>query len=700
MSVASSPARVPPASIRRPGEPDEDPFAWLKDENWQEVMRDPGRLAPRIRSWLEARNADTARAMAATRPLQAKLLAEFRGRIDEEERSVALPDGPYEYYHRYRRGGQHPLHCRRPRGGGGPEEILLDGDREAEGAGYFRIGAFEPGPDHRFAVWAADRSGSESYALRIRNLGSGEDLPDTLPAAAGPVAWANDGAHFFYSVLDERHRPVKVLLHRLGAPPEEDPLVYEEEDPGFFVSVGLTGSRRFVVIDSHDHTTSEIRLIDAGRPHSPAFLVAERERDVEYHLTHHRERLLILTNAGGAEDFRIVEAPLAAPGRGHWRDLVSHRPGRLILGIEAHGEHLVRLEREEGLPRIVARGLANGEEHALAVDEEAYSLGLVAAREFEGDDLHYTYSSPTTPERTYRHDLRRRERTLVRTQAIPSEHDPADYRSARLFAASHDGERVPITVLHRRDTPIDGSAPLLLHGYGSYGISLPASFGGPRLSLVDRGFVYAIAHVRGGMERGYRWYRDGKGDRKRNTFLDFIAAAEHLVERGYARPDALACLGGSAGGLLVGAVLNLRPDLFRAAVAEVPFVDVLNTMCDDTLPLTPPEWPEWGNPIEDRQAREYIRSYSPYDNVAAGDYPHILATAGLCDPRVTYWEPAKWVARLAATRTDDGLLLLKTNMGAGHAGAAGRFERLEETAFVFAFLLFALGLADLEDPAG
>ena len=700
MSVPPSPAKPEPAATPRHGARRDDAFAWLKDENWPEVMRDPGRLDPEIRSWLEAHNAATARAMAATGPLQARLLAEFRGRIEEEERSVPLPDGPYEYYHRYRRGGQHPIHCRRRRGGGSAEEVLLDGDREAEGGDYFRIGAFAPSPDHRHAAHAVDRDGSEIYTLRIRRLGTGEDLPEVLPGAAGPVVWASDAVHLFYTVLDEHHRPVKVLLHRLGAAAEEDLPVYEEADPGFFVGLGITGSRRFVVIDSHDHTTSEIRLIDAGRPHSPALLVAERERDVEYHPTHHGERLFLLTNAGAAEDFKIVEAPLASPGRAHWRDLVAHRPGRLILGIEVHGDHLVRIEREEGLPRIVVRALDGGEEHALAADEAAYSLDLVAAREFGDDCLYYTGSSPTTPERTWRYDLRRRERTLVKTQAIPSGHEPADYRSSRLFAESHDGERVPITVLHRRDTPIDGSAPLLLYGYGSYGISLPASFQGSRLSLVDRGFVYAIAHVRGGTERGYRWYRDGKRDKKMNTFLDFIAAAEHLVARGYARPDALACLGGSAGGLLVGAVLNLRPDLFKAAVAEVPFVDVLATMCDDTLPLTPPEWPEWGNPIEDRQAWEYIRSYSPCDNVAARDYPHILATAGLSDPRVTYWEPAKWVARLAATRTDDNLLLLKTNMRAGHAGAAGRFERLEETAFVFAFLLLALGRAHLEDPAG
>ena len=686
-------------TIHLHGDTREDPYAWLEDEGWAEVMRDPKKLKPEIRSWLDAQNAATAQAMAGTQALQEKLFAEFRGRIEEDERSVPLPDGPYEYYHRYRRGGQHPVYCRRQRGGGG-EHVLLDGDEEARGLDYFKVGAFAHSPDHRHAAYSLDRNGSEIYTLRIRDLDTGAVLTDSLPDAAGPVVWANDGVHLFYPVLDERHRPVKVLRHRLGTGAEEDALVYEEADPGFFVGVGLTESRRFVVVDSHDHTTSELRLIDADRPDAPALLVAERERDVEYHVSHHGERLLILTNAGGAEDFKIVETPLARPQRRHWRDLVAHRPGRLILSLTAYREHLVRLEREDALPRIVITEAASGEEHAIAMEEEAYSLGLLAAHEFDTGVIHYTVSSPTTPERTCRYEMRTRERSLVKEQKVPSGHDPAAYVSTRLFACSHDGEEVPVTVLHRCDTPLDGSAPLLLYGYGSYGISIPASFQVTPLSLVDRGFVYAVAHVRGGKERGYRWYRDGKLGRKMNTFRDFISAGEHLVAQGYARRGGIACHGGSAGGMLVGAVINLCPDLFKAAAAEVPFVDVLNTMCDDTLPLTPPEWPEWGNPIADRDAYEYIKAYSPCDNVAPQDYPHILATAGLTDPRVGYWEPAKWVAKLAATRTDDRLLLLKTNMDAGHAGAAGRFERLKEVAFTFAFILLAFGLAgdDGTDP--
>ena len=680
------------------GKTREDPYAWLKDENWAEVMRDPTRLDPRIRSWLEERNDATARAMADTEALQEQLFSELRGRIKEDDASVPLPDGPHEYYHRHRRGGQHPIYCRRPRGGDG-EEILLDGDAEAEGLDYFKVGAFAHSPDHRHAAYSIDRNGSEIYTLRIRDLRTGAELPDALPDAAGPVVWANDGLHLFYPVLDRHHRPVKVLRHRLGTEAAQDALVYEEADPGFFVGVGATSSRRFVVIDSHDHTTSELRLIDADRPGEPARLVAERERDVEYHVDHHGERLLILTNAGGAEDFKIVEAPLAHPQRGHWTDLVPHRPGRLILDLAVYRDHAVRMEREDALPRIVVTELGNGAEHAIAIEEEVYHLGLLHGHEFDTRAIHYSSSTPAAPARTWRYEMSSRERTLVKEQEVPSGHDPAAYVARRLFAESHDGEEVPITVLHRRGTPLDGSAPLLLYGYGSYGISIPASFQITPLSLVERGFVYAVAHVRGGKERGYRWYRDGKLGRKANTFRDFIAAAEHLVERGYARRGGIACHGGSAGGLLVGAAINLRPDLFHAAVAEVPFVDVLNTMCDDTLPLTPPEWPEWGNPLTDPEAREYIASYSPYDNVEAKDYPHLLATAGLTDPRVGYWEPAKWVARLAATKTDERLLLLKTHLGAGHGGAAGRFERLKENAFAFAFVLLAFGLVEPGAPA-
>ena len=724
--------RKPATSAAQHGRRRTDDYAWLKDENWQQVMRDPAVLRADIRAYLEAENAYKDAVLAPTEALCAALFAEFRGRIKEDDSSVPAKDGAWEYYHRYREGGQHPVVCRRPAGGpvrdgmdgravaishrasgdavatgdGGAsghrtgdagadtagEEILLDGDAEAEGKSYYRIGDEDHAWNHRRFAWTVDENGSEFYTLRVKDLDSGERLDDVIERCSGGFEWATDHRTLFYTVLDDNHRPCKVLRHRIGTDAAEDVLVYEERDAGFFLNVALTESRRFVVLDAHDHVTSEVRLVDAKRPDSAPVLIAERDPMTEFDVSHHGDRLIILTNADGAEDFKIVEAPVATPGREHWVDLVPHRPGVLIAGFEVYARWLVRLERENALPRIVVRDLESGEEHAIAFAEEAYSLGLAGGYEFETDTLRFTYSSMTTPAHVYDYDMRTRERVVRKVQEVPSGHDPADYVTRRIMAVSHDGEAVPVSVLHRRDTAIDGSAPLLLYGYGSYGMSMPASFGTTRLSLVDRGFVYAIAHVRGGTERGYAWYTGGKLEKKTNTFHDFIAAAHALADRGFTRRGRIAIHGGSAGGLLVGACANMAPELFHAVIAEVPFVDVLNTICDDTLPLTPPEWPEWGNPLESEAAYDCIAAYSPYDNVEAKEYPHVIATAGLTDPRVTYWEPAKWVAKLRATRTDDRLLVLHTNMEAGHGGAAGRFDRLKETALVYAFVLHVFGI--------
>ena len=712
--------RKPATSAARHGRRRTDDYAWLKDENWQQVMHDPTLLRSDIRAYLEAENAYKDAALAPTQALRAALFDEFRGRIKEDDSSVPAKDGAWEYYHRYREGGQHPVVCRRQAGdpsrdgAGGKggdischvsdhpagdtvadaasEQVLLDGDAEAEGKSYYRVGDCDHAWNHRRFAWTVDENGSEFYTLRVKDLETGRRLDDAIERCSGGFVWAADHQTLFYTVLDDNHRPCKVFRHRLGADVADDALVYEETDAGFFLNVALTESRRFVVIDAHDHVTSEVRLIEADQPDGTAVLVAERDPNTEYDVSHHGDRLIILTNAGGAEDFKIIEAPIASPGRAHWVDLVPHRPGVLIAGFEVYARWLVRLERENALPRIVVRDLDSGEEHAIAFEEEAYSLGLAGGYEFDTDTLRFTYSSMSTPEHVYDYDMRTRERIVRKVQDVPSGHDPADYVTRRIMAVSHDGEAVPVSLLHRKDTTIDGSAPLLLYGYGSYGMSMPASFGTTRLSLVDRGLVYAIAHVRGGTERGYAWYTDGKLAKKTNTFHDFIAAAQALAEQGFTRRGRIAIHGGSAGGLLVGACTNMAPELFHAVVAEVPFVDVLNTICDDTLPLTPPEWPEWGNPLESEAAYDCIAAYSPYDNVEARDYPHIIATAGLTDPRVTYWEPAKWVAKLRATKTDDRLLVLHTNMEAGHGGAAGRFDRLKETALVYAFVLHVFGI--------
>ncbi|MGA0561172.1 S9 family peptidase [Ancylobacter sp. VNQ12] len=686
-----------PALIRSfHGETLNDPHAWLRADNWREVMRDPDLLAPDIRAWLEAENAGAEAWFAPHMPLRQQLVREMRARIKEDDASVPAADGPYAYFTRFREGGQHPLICRRPAGAVAGETILLDGDALAEGKAYFQFGDARQSPDHSLYAWTADEAGSEYYTLRIRDTASGTDLADSIAETTGDVLWSADGRHLYYIRRDPEHRPSFVYRHLLGADPATDVLIYEEPDKGFFVSLGRTQSGRFGLISCGDHDTSEVWLIDLEAPLAAPFRVEPREPGLRYGVEHHPaldgvESLIIETNADGAEDFKIVVAPLATPGRAQWRDLVPYKPGRLILSQSAFRAHLVRLEREDGLPRIVVRALGDGSEHSVAFAEEAYSLGFDPGYGFDKTEIRFTYSSMTTPSEVWDYDMASRARVLRKRQEVPSGHDPKNYVTRRVMAPAPDGELVPVSLLFARDTPLDGSAPCLLYGYGAYGISIPASFSTSRLSLVDRGFVYAIAHIRGGTEKGWRWYREGKLTKKTNTFSDFIAAGEHLVAQNVVARDRIIAHGGSAGGMLMGAVANLRPELFAGLIAEVPFVDVLNTMLDDTLPLTPPEWPEWGNPITDWQAFDYIRSYSPYDNVAAKDYPAIFALAGLTDPRVTYWEPAKWVAKLRGTKTDRNPLLLRTNMEAGHGGAAGRFDRLEETAQVDAFALAVAG---------
>ncbi|PLX39032.1 MAG: S9 family peptidase [Hyphomicrobiales bacterium] len=667
-----------------------DDYAWLRADNWQEVMHDPSVLADDIRAYLEAENAYMTEAMADTDALREALFAELKGRIKQDDSSVPAADGDYAYAVKYTEGAEHPMFVRTPRDGG-DDTVLVDGNVLAEGKAYFRLGGVDHSPDHRLVAWAADDKGSEYYTLRVRDAATGADLDDLIADTSGGAVWANDGKTLFYVVLDANHRPTKVMRHIVGTSPKDDALVYEEADSGFFVGVGKTQSGKYILIDCHDHETSEVRLIDADAPESRAVLVAARETAHEYGVEHHGDRLYILTNADDAEDFKIVTAPVATPGREHWSDLVPHEAGRLILSLTTYAGHVVRLERKDGLPRIVIRRLADGDEHAIAFDEEAYSLGVSDGYEFDTTTLRFTYSSMTTPARVFDYDMESRERVLRKEQEVPSGHDPERYVTRRLLAPTADGETVPVSLFYAKDTPLDGSAPCLLYGYGSYGISIPASFSTNALSLVDRGFVYAIAHIRGGKDKGYRWYKQGRREHKTNTFSDFIAAGRHLIAEGITAEGHIVAQGGSAGGMLMGAVANMAPELFAGIIAEVPFVDVLNTMLDDTLPLTPPEWPEWGNPIADKTAFDFIRSYSPYDNVEAKAYPPILAEGGLTDPRVTYWEPAKWVAKLRATRTDENLLLLKTNMDAGHAGASGRFARLEEVAFNWAFALKVTG---------
>ncbi len=681
-----------PVTINRHGIELIDNYAWLRADNWQEVMHDPSVLADDIRAHLEAENAFFEAQMAGTTALRETLFKEMKGRIKEDDSSVPSPDGPWAYAVRFIEGGQYPLLVREPRDGG-PETVMIDGNVLAEGKAYFRLGGASHAPDHDKLAWAFDDKGSEYYTLKFRDLETGSDLADEVPDTGGGGVWSADGQQVLYIRLDENHRPSKLFRHNLGSSHVDDTLVYEEADSGFFMGVGKTQSNRYIVIDCHDHETSEVRLLPTDNPAATPIVVSRREPKVEYSVDEGNGTLYILTNQSGAKDFKIVTAPADDPGPENWVDIIPHEAGRLILSHTVYANHLVRLERKDGLPRIVVRRLSDGEEHAIAFDEEAYSLGLVGGYEFDTSVIRFTYSSMTTPQRTFDYDMESRERRLRKEQEVPSGHNPDDYVTRRVMAPAADGETVPVSLLYHKDTPLDGSAPCLLYGYGSYGIAIPAAFSTSRLSLVDRGFVYAIAHIRGGKDKGFTWYEEGKREKKTNTFADFIAAGEYLDSSDFTSRGRIVAEGGSAGGMLMGAIANMAPGLFGGVIAVVPFVDVLNTMLDDTLPLTPPEWPEWGNPIVSETDFKTILAYSPYENVAAQAYPPILAMAGLTDPRVTYWEPAKWVARLREIKTDDSLLLLRTNMDAGHAGASGRFDALKETAIEQAFALMVTGRA-------
>ncbi|PHS28896.1 MAG: S9 family peptidase [Robiginitomaculum sp.] len=674
-----------------------DDYAWLRAENWREVMQSPQALPADIRKHLMAENAYCDNALEDTEALQKKLVDEMRARIREDDADVPMEDGQYAYFYTYDQGSEHPLYARCPVKGDAKLsdqiEPVLDANVLASNHDYFDLGGVTHSPDHRYVAYATDCQGSEFYDIRIRDIKSGKDLPDRITSAATDLVWAADSASLYWVWRDKNNRPKEVRLHRLGQSQDTDPCIYHEEDEGFFLNLSQTSDRHFILIEANDHSTSEVHILNAHISDPYLQCMAPREKDLEYHVDHSGSEFYILTNADGAEDFKIVTAPDTNPGRTHWRDLVPAKPGIRRLEQRLFRNHMVWLERVNALPRLIVRRLSDGVETEVTIKDEAYSLGLEPLLDFDTRRMRFCFSSLSQPEQVFDYDLDRHTRALRKTQEIPSGHDADMYCVKRLMANAHDGESIPVSLMYHKDTPIDGTAPLLLYGYGSYGITIPASFSIRRLSLLDRGFVYAIAHIRGGEAKGHAWYKAAKGIHKPNTFHDFIAVARTLISKGYTTERKIIAMGGSAGGLLVGAVLNMAPELFGGAIAAVPFVDVLNTMCDETLPLTPPEWPEWGNPKESAAAYAAIAAYSPYDNVSAQNYPPLLATAGLTDPRVTYWEPAKWVARLREIAPDAGPYLLQTEMQAGHGGMSGRFEGLKTTAMEYAFAIKATGLS-------
>ncbi|MEM9732567.1 MAG: S9 family peptidase [Pseudomonadota bacterium] len=685
---------TPPVAEKRPyqtqwhGRTLTDDYAWLRADNWQDVMRDPSALPDDIRAYLDAENSYQEALLADTKGLQDELFEEMKGRIKQDESSVPSPDGPYAYASRYEEGKEYPLFIRTNRDGS-DETVLFDGPGEAEPFEYFSLGMMEHSPDHKRLAWSVDTNGSEFHHMRIRDVESGTDS-DKITRDVGSFEWCADSRSFVYVKVDENHRPNKVFFK---APDAEEVLLYEEKDPRFYVHVAKSLDGKWMMIHTGQNDEDEVYLLRADDPTTGMTLVAPRRAGHEYSLDIRQDDLFITTNSQGAENFRIMTAKVDQPQEEHWQELIPHREEVLITGTFVVRNYFVRSERENALPRIVVRDLTTEEEHTIKFDEEAYGLGMSSGYEFDTQMMRFSYSSPSTPSQVWDYDMATRERVLRKEQEIPSGHVRANYVVRRLHAPSFDGEKVPLTVLHHKDTPLDGSAPCLLYGYGSYGAGMPAGFAVNRLSLVDRGFIYCTAHIRGGDEKGRHWYEQTKKAGKTKTFKDFIAAGTYLAEQGFTSKGKIVAMGGSAGGLLMGAVVNMAPNLFSGIIAQVPFVDVLNTMLDDTLPLTPGEWSQWGNPIESAEEFDIIANYSPYDNVVAQDYPPIFALSGLTDPRVQYWEPSKWVAKLREMTQGKSAILLKTNMGSGHFGKTGRFAYLEEVALVYAFALKAAGRA-------
>lgn len=695
--MAPPEAKRIPVIRERHGDVVVDDYAWLQAKDDPEVI-----------AYLEAENAHTEAELAHTKELQEELFQEIRSRIQETDLSVPIRKGPWWWYGKTEEGKQYGISARKPvtdpdelePAEDAAEQVLLDQNVEAGDGDYFAVGAFDPSPDHDLLAWSADRNGSELYEMRFRDLRTGEDLPDVIEGTYYGTAWAADSKTFFYTRPDAAMRPHQVWRHTLGTPASEDVLVMQEDDERFFVGIGTTKDERFLVLDIGSKVTSEVWILEADDPTGTFRCVQPREQEVEYGIEHHGDRFFVVTNADDAVNFKLMEAPEATPGRRHWIEVIGHRPDVKLSGIDVFEDHLVLFERERGVRQIRVRRLSpgvaggspdGGDEHVIEQPEEVSTASAGSNPEFSSHVMRYGYTSMVTPGTVFDYHLDTRARVLRKQQPVLGGYDPDQYLTERLWATAEDGSSIPISIVCRRDRTPGG--PALLYGYGSYESSTDPAFSSLRLSLLDRGFAFAIAHIRGGGELGRRWYLDGKYLAKKNTFTDFVACAQHLVDTGWTQPAQLAIRGGSAGGLLMGAVVNLRPDLFGAVVAQVPFVDALNTILDPTLPLTVIEWEEWGNPVESKEFYEYMKSYAPYENVEAKDYPPMLVTAGLNDPRVSYWEPAKWVARLRSTKTDSNRLLLKTEMGAGHAGPSGRYDAWREEALVHAFLLDTFGLS-------
>ena len=683
----------------------EDPYHWLKDDSYPTVD-DADVLA-----YLKAENAYFEARMAPRQASIDRLFEEIKARQQPDDANVPVKEGAFYYQWRFEEGGQYRIWSRWPaegeEAGEGPTadaQVILDEPALAADHDYFRLGALSVSNDGRLLAYSTDTSGGERFTLRIKDLETGELLLDAIENVQGSPVWAADDSAFFYTLLDDQWRPYQIRLHVLGAgesgaegaaestAENADAIIYEEEDPGFFAGVSLTSSKAYVVISTSAHTTSEVRLVPAADPHRAPLVVSPRRTDHEYAIDHQGDRFVVKTN-DTHKNSRLATAPESDPSPANWQELVAASDERYILGVQAFADFIAVEERIDGVDQILILN-RDGSSSYIDFAESAYTVGLGDNEEFDTRTLRLDFASMVTPNTVFDYALDTAQLRSRKVRRIPSGYDPSQYVAERIKAPARDGVSIPVSIVYRKGWRKDAAAPLYLYGYGAYGSGIMPSFSTTRISLLDRGFAFAIAHIRGGDELGYHWYEAGKLDRRNNTFNDFVDVARHLIAEQYTSPGRIAIAGGSAGGELMGAVVNQAPELWGAVAAHVPFVDVLNTMLDTSLPLTPIEWPEWGNPIEDKQAFELIRSYSPYDQLKAGNYPPMLVTAGLNDPRVTYWEPAKYVAKLRTLKTDDSPLLLKTNMGAGHGGKSGRYDSLYEVAEEYAFILWALDLED------
>ena len=661
-----------------------DNYSWIKQKDWKEVILNPNKLNTQVKKYLDEENLFKENQLKDINDIEKKLFEELKSKIKNEDNSVPKKDGDYFYGYKYNKNSEYPIYYRKNTTNNS-EEIILDCEKKSKRHTYFNVASISHSHDHKHVAYNIDTNGSEYFSIFIEDIQKQELLSPEIKNTTGDIVWSLDNNYIFYVRLDQNHRPTKVFKHKIGSNSEKDLLIYEEKDPSFFCSINLSKTKNYLFIRTADHETSEYLFINLKLNEIKPTLFKKRVKKIEYDLEHHEKFFLISTNVDNAKNFKIMISHEESYQK--WEEFIPYEKVNLILDFILLKDWLVRLERTEGSENIIILNLNNKNQHKISFDEEAYNLSLDHGYEYETDTFRYSYSSPTTPKSVFDYDCKSKKQELKKTQEVPSGHNKDDYICKKIFATAHDNEKIPITILYKKGVKLDSNNYLLLYGYGSYGISIPSNFSTNRLSLVDRGIIYAIAHIRGGKEKGYEWYENGKLLNKKNTFLDFISCAEKLCEDKYTSPKKIVAQGGSAGGLLMGYIANERPDLFLGIIAQVPFVDICNTMLDEDLPLTVTEIPEWGDIKNDKKSFLYVKSYSPYDNVKKQNYPHMLVTGGISDPRVTYWEMTKWVAKLRENKTDNNLLLLHMNMTAGHSGASGRFDYLKEIAMEYGFVL-------------